>query len=51
MFLHLTSIVGSLPEYFLKYSRYILLLFQVKAKHLYSVDDDIASRDHDTCVG
>ena len=27
------------------------LLFQVKARHSYTVDDDIATRDHDACIG
>ena len=43
-------IVGSLTEYFLKYSSPVLLLFQVKARHHCTVDDDIASRDHGTCI-
>ena len=51
MCLHsLTPIVGSLTKYFLKYSSGVLLLFQVNARHLYTANDNIASRDHDTCI-
>ena len=50
-FLHLTPIVKSLIEYFFKYSSHVLLLFQVKVRHSCTVDDDITTRDHDTCIG
>ena len=51
MYFHsLTSTVGSLIEYFLKYSSNILPLFQVKAKHPCTSDDNITSKDHDTNI-
>ena len=37
----------SLSEYFLKYLTSVLLLLQVKAKHPYTVDNDIPIRNHD----
>ena len=51
MCLHsLTSIVGSLTKYSLKYSSHVLLLFHVKARHLYTAGDEIAIKDHGTCI-
>ena len=41
---------GSLTKYFLKYFSQMLLLFKVKAMHHGTNDDDIAIRDHDTCI-
>ena len=49
--LDLTPVVGSLTEYFFKYLSHVLLLFQVKVEHSCTIDDDIATRDHDTCIG
>ena len=53
MCLHsLTPIVGPFTaKYFLNYASRVLLLFQVKSRHLYTADDDISSRDHVTCIG
>ena len=47
MFLHLTTIVRLLTEYLLKYSSHVLPLFQVKAMHSCTADDDIATRAAD----
>ena len=51
MCLHSALIVELLIEYFLKYSSRVLLLFQVKARHPCTADDDIISKDHGTCMG
>ena len=51
MCLHLTLILESFIEYFLKYSNHVLLLSKVKTKYPYTADDGIAIRDHDTCIG
>ena len=47
----LTSIVGSLIEYFLKYSSCITSIFQVKARYPRMNDDDNISKDHGICIG
>ena len=51
MCLHITLIVESLAKYFFKYSSHVPLLFQLNARHPCTTDEDIATPDHDTCIG